>query len=655
MVIMSLKKTIASVLSIILIISLSLGFFLLPKKARAAVSPQIINKQTVTLAAGENQIHSFIYHNNKIYAGTRTTPAKFLRFNDLDDLTDYDVVTFANDGLHNRAESMRYDATKDKIYIAFNYGGPGNKVLVTEIDPDDLTYTDVIADTTALAGTSPAITSDGTSLYVLTYTYPAKIIKYNLTTYAQTTIATINDGVANKNVGHALIYDGTNLYGTGAVSPGWVAKIDPSDLTHTVANFSSGNNIATDDLTIAGDYLYVGLEATTGMIVKVKKSDLSLENISTGQTVACYGTYFDGEYIWGVYNSSPGNLVRIDPTTSEINTYTFDSGENSLNEITSNGSRFFVTTWTSPAKVISFNIDTTAPVTTVSLNPPVPDGENDFYRSSPTITLSATDAGAGVDKTYYKWDNNSFQEYFSSFFAQGGIHTLYYYSADNIGNTETVKFLTIKVNTSTPTDIALTSPIVSISNEASVDISSNESESDSMEILTSVTQTSQPYVIPEDLFSPKNQINEKIAFSITVLDNLLENKQLILKENETAQFYTQTPLFSGKTVPGAKIDIEINSEHAIYGTAEVDKEGYWHYQVQDPLEYGDHTIKLAVSDSAENLSEELVYSFKIVPRVDLNGEEKTNDQANFQLWRLIILVPLGLIIIYFIYRKFKSN
>jgi hypothetical protein len=307
------------------------------------------NKQTVTLAAGNNQIHSFIFAKGYIFGGTRTSPAKFIRFNDLDDLTDYTVTTFANDGKHDNAESAIYDPTQDKIYILFDNSG---NVNVTEFDPDDLSNSDVIDSNTEDAGASGSITSDGTYLYILGRTTDADIYKYDFATYSLDSSAEIT-GFDN---GHSLQYDGTNLYATGSSSPAWVAKIAPSDLSFSTQAFAAGDNTATDDFAIAGDFLYVGLEATNGIINRVSKSDLSLERLATGWTSACYGVYFDGRYVWGAYSTSPGTIVRLDPTTLEVTSYILDTGENTPNSIISDGQRIFITCWLSPAQVIRKSI-----------------------------------------------------------------------------------------------------------------------------------------------------------------------------------------------------------------------------------------------------------------------------------------------------------
>ena len=48
--------------------------------------------------------------------------------------------------------------------------------------------------------------------------------------------------------------------------------------------------------------------------------------------------------------------------------------------------------------------DTTPPVTTISLNPPAPNGDNGWYVTNITVTLNATDDESGVKVTYYAID-----------------------------------------------------------------------------------------------------------------------------------------------------------------------------------------------------------------------------------------------------------
>ncbi len=76
------------------------------------------------------------------------------------------------------------------------------------------------------------------------------------------------------------------------------------------------------------------------------------------------------------------------------------------------------------------SVDTTPPVTTCTIT-----GENPV-----TITLSATDDMSGVNHTYYKIDDGSFAEYTAPVeYSIPGNHTVYFYSVDKAGNTETTK------------------------------------------------------------------------------------------------------------------------------------------------------------------------------------------------------------------------
>jgi predicted CXXCH cytochrome family protein len=95
-----------------------------------------------------------------------------------------------------------------------------------------------------------------------------------------------------------------------------------------------------------------------------------------------------------------------------------------------------------------FRVDTIPPVTTLSTNPPVPDGTGGWFRTAPTITLAANE----LSTTYYQWDATTgpWTTYASSLTAPEGTHTLYYYSVDLAGNIEAVKSALFEVDTVAP-------------------------------------------------------------------------------------------------------------------------------------------------------------------------------------------------------------
>jgi hypothetical protein len=104
----------------------------------------------------------------------------------------------------------------------------------------------------------------------------------------------------------------------------------------------------------------------------------------------------------------------------------------------------------------STGIDTTKPVTTATLTPLTPDGQQGWYVSTVTVTLTATDALSGVQTTWYKIDAGGWTIYTTPFNTGDGIHTVQYYSYDYAGNVEDAKSVSFKVDTVAPiTTLAL--------------------------------------------------------------------------------------------------------------------------------------------------------------------------------------------------------
>lgn len=98
-------------------------------------------------------------------------------------------------------------------------------------------------------------------------------------------------------------------------------------------------------------------------------------------------------------------------------------------------------------------VDNTAPVTTATLNPPAPNGSNDWYTSDVTTSLDAADSCAGVASTLYSIDGGAtWQPYTGSFvISQEGITNILYRSTDRAGNIETARSLTVKLDKTAPT------------------------------------------------------------------------------------------------------------------------------------------------------------------------------------------------------------
>jgi len=96
--------------------------------------------------------------------------------------------------------------------------------------------------------------------------------------------------------------------------------------------------------------------------------------------------------------------------------------------------------------------DTTPPVTTISFDPPVPDGMNGWYVSDVIVTLNATDNDSGVWRTFCSLSpGGNYTE--PLLVSQDGIYEITFYSIDYVGNVEPTKSVWIKIDKTPPTII----------------------------------------------------------------------------------------------------------------------------------------------------------------------------------------------------------
>jgi hypothetical protein len=96
--------------------------------------------------------------------------------------------------------------------------------------------------------------------------------------------------------------------------------------------------------------------------------------------------------------------------------------------------------------------DATPPVTTISFNPPEPDGENGWYVSNVTVILNASDDLSGVNITKYRVKDDIWQTYLEPFILDfdGEDILIEFYSIDNAGNQEEIKSVVIDIDKTKP-------------------------------------------------------------------------------------------------------------------------------------------------------------------------------------------------------------
>ena len=107
---------------------------------------------------------------------------------------------------------------------------------------------------------------------------------------------------------------------------------------------------------------------------------------------------------------------------------------------------------TEAEKSVPVRVDTTPPVTSLSVAPP--DGQDGWYVSSPAILLSS-EPGAAV---YYGWAGQAGSEYLGPLRPPEGLSTLAYRSIDSHGIAEAVRTASFRVDTTVPVSSIHTDP-----------------------------------------------------------------------------------------------------------------------------------------------------------------------------------------------------
>lgn len=203
-------------------------------------------------------------------------------------------------------------------------------------------------------------------------------------------------------------------------------------------NILSGNNIAEN-------YYGITLAGSWWLLIGCSNNKFYHNNImnNTGDNIDLFDQF--GSNVWDDGYPSGGNYwgdyagVDLYSGPDQNESGSDGIGDTSYVIDADNQDRYpFMNPWT----------DTNPPETTISLSGVL--GDNDWFTSDVTVTLSATD-DTEVDKTEYSFDNAAWNIYTAPFvLTSEGTTTVYYKSTDKAGNPETAKTRAIKIDKTDP-------------------------------------------------------------------------------------------------------------------------------------------------------------------------------------------------------------
>lgn len=362
-------------------------------------------RESVTMPTGQRIGDPSALVRGMLFGVTDGSPSHLFRWSNPDtDLTTYDTVIFPADGTYGGAQGMVYDATTDLLYLVFNIdlGADPFTNRIVAIDPDTLAYSTFANDALGTAGLNPgppAITSDGTHLYVATKSgsETSWVYKYLLATGAQVASRQISGTVARR--AHTMQTDGTRLYiGGTKLSPTttWVAWVEQDLSADSVLTVSTTGGSLNDDSVLTDTHFWIGLEAvnpTNATVAKIPKDLSSVEIIDTGVA----GGGMDGivlddtgtSMLVGVL-STPSTIVSLDPDTGDVLTSdVLEAGEDHVNELLPTATDIYLISYTTPSWVTRMPL----PLTAIDSGPPPdPPAEGDDL-------LDITLAGSGTTGT----------------------------------------------------------------------------------------------------------------------------------------------------------------------------------------------------------------------------------------------------------------
>jgi len=293
----------------------------------------LLNNWLVSLAVGQNSPRGMIHLSGYLYVLCQQSPSLIVKI-EVANPANRSVLTFPSDEYHNGAFDLTYIPAKGRLYVTFGSYFLDQKVTIAEVNPSDLSYSDVISDANYYGPDS--LTFDSTYLYVNGWTddpLGPHILRYSLTDFSFQGVIDTSDCF------NSLRYDGTKLYGVDRASPNPASVFRINTSTWAIeeeAQLPAGCGAGATAMAFTTDYLWVGIAGAStyrGSVVRVLKSDLTSSTvINTGTSMPCNGVFCDGTYVWALL-TYPSRLARINANTLRVDIFPFSNGQDAATKM----------------------------------------------------------------------------------------------------------------------------------------------------------------------------------------------------------------------------------------------------------------------------------------------------------------------------------
>lgn len=274
--------------------------------------------------------HGFYYLDDyrSMYICYQTSPGTIARI-PIDDPSSYDVYQFPSDGEHGPCQSIAYNRSDGRIYLAFTDNQTG-RIAISSIDPELTAHADPFPSVVADAGPLPAIVSDGTYVYHCPFTSPDSVIR-KLDPVTGTQVGSYT--WTGRDGCHKAEFDGNDLYFVnGASDPSnlYLLKLNPDMTTAEEVQLEGLPN-----LQFGSGYAYMGTEGKgyQGLFVRIRKSDLAPKEEMyfpfpakfSGLGNIAYDGAYDGIWVGAGFFST---VIHFDPAKRQSVMYPAGDGQN---------------------------------------------------------------------------------------------------------------------------------------------------------------------------------------------------------------------------------------------------------------------------------------------------------------------------------------